>query len=442
VARRSGGPRSSEIKPEEVDDYRNLILLCQTHHKEIDDQPQEYTIENLREIKRKHEQWVDETLEMRAALPDDFWEKIKEEAEELVRSIDGKLDPKTIDFLESLGFFSLMTAELLATPELVFFLRSNETETSLAFKHDHGRTLFAHGDDEGFHGGFAAFGEAATIEDRSSEVRTYREDEQASSVNEEIFLLATSALLTIAEKTSSSEAVLYLRDPSDIERGELAFRVLDGSVVQLGVGPAGSFKRAYRSFDRHDPADKTQAIQLKRVADFYGEAMAQGDTEARLGFIANYFGVSVLAAVDGLAKESEREEKEIFARLTRNCFYEALLMLKAADRSSDDPRVKAWGEKHADPEAEDGYSSVLPNSCRKAVTEYGQLIELDEDRQAELEEASIALLFEATNLLRRVRDDKDAQDAVVSVTVERIEWWGEPEARPEVREMVGLEGEI
>lgn len=51
----------------EKDKYSNLILLCQKHHKIIDDQPEYYTAEKLREIKKQHEEWVRSQLS-----PDDL----------------------------------------------------------------------------------------------------------------------------------------------------------------------------------------------------------------------------------------------------------------------------------------------------------------------------------------------------------------------------------
>ena len=53
------------LQPEDRDHYSNLILLCKIHHKQIDDQPAEYTVEKLRNIKAKHEaevkqHWTDE----------------------------------------------------------------------------------------------------------------------------------------------------------------------------------------------------------------------------------------------------------------------------------------------------------------------------------------------------------------------------------------------
>lgn len=44
------------------DSYANLILLCKRHHKVIDDQPAQYTVEELRRLKAAHEQWVSTTL--------------------------------------------------------------------------------------------------------------------------------------------------------------------------------------------------------------------------------------------------------------------------------------------------------------------------------------------------------------------------------------------
>ena len=50
------------LSPEERDHYSNLILLCKTHHKQVDDQPGEYTVEKLRDIKAQHEAAVKEHL--------------------------------------------------------------------------------------------------------------------------------------------------------------------------------------------------------------------------------------------------------------------------------------------------------------------------------------------------------------------------------------------
>jgi hypothetical protein len=49
----------------DLDEYDNLILLCKVHHKLVDDQPEEYPVERLREMKEAHERWVKETLALK-----------------------------------------------------------------------------------------------------------------------------------------------------------------------------------------------------------------------------------------------------------------------------------------------------------------------------------------------------------------------------------------
>lgn len=46
------------LAPEERDRYGNLILLCKNDHKLIDDQPAQYTVEHLRQIKTEHEEHI------------------------------------------------------------------------------------------------------------------------------------------------------------------------------------------------------------------------------------------------------------------------------------------------------------------------------------------------------------------------------------------------
>ena len=63
ISKKPGGPRYTPNFPaDKLDNYENLILLCPIDHKKIDDQPQTYTSEKLREIKKQHQQWVSETL--------------------------------------------------------------------------------------------------------------------------------------------------------------------------------------------------------------------------------------------------------------------------------------------------------------------------------------------------------------------------------------------
>jgi hypothetical protein len=115
-ARREGGARSNlSMSIDELDDYENLILLCKVHHKIIDDQPNTYTPERLKELKNKHEKWVHETLNQ--ALPNSR----KEDVGFLSRIYNGKElfsimagvhfsdfdydEPKSNDELEFLSVF-------------------------------------------------------------------------------------------------------------------------------------------------------------------------------------------------------------------------------------------------------------------------------------------------------------------------------------------------
>lgn len=59
VASSNDGPRGdSPLTPEQRDKYGNLILLCNVHHKQIDDQYVAFSTEKLTTLKRTHEDWV------------------------------------------------------------------------------------------------------------------------------------------------------------------------------------------------------------------------------------------------------------------------------------------------------------------------------------------------------------------------------------------------
>jgi hypothetical protein len=63
VAEKLDGPRGqSELATGKRDKYDNLILLCNVHHKQVDDQVGTYTVEKLHDLKKKHEKWVRDSL--------------------------------------------------------------------------------------------------------------------------------------------------------------------------------------------------------------------------------------------------------------------------------------------------------------------------------------------------------------------------------------------
>ncbi|MFI0718144.1 HNH endonuclease [Streptomyces sp. NPDC021224] len=67
VARSQGGPRAANLDDDSRNSHTNLLLLCSKHHKQIDDQPNHFTVERLREIKEQHAAWVRRSLDEEAA---------------------------------------------------------------------------------------------------------------------------------------------------------------------------------------------------------------------------------------------------------------------------------------------------------------------------------------------------------------------------------------
>jgi hypothetical protein len=58
VSEEPNGPRFRPMPAKEVDTYDNLLLLCPSDHKIIDEQVTYYNEERLHVLKREHEQWV------------------------------------------------------------------------------------------------------------------------------------------------------------------------------------------------------------------------------------------------------------------------------------------------------------------------------------------------------------------------------------------------
>ena len=61
ISKKPDGPRHQKYI-NDYDAYDNLILLCRNHHKEIDDNPINYTIEKLKQIKNDHEKRIAQQL--------------------------------------------------------------------------------------------------------------------------------------------------------------------------------------------------------------------------------------------------------------------------------------------------------------------------------------------------------------------------------------------
>ena len=58
VSEELNGPRYRSMPRTEVDSYANLLLLCPSDHKIVDEQVTYYTEQRLQTLKREHEQWV------------------------------------------------------------------------------------------------------------------------------------------------------------------------------------------------------------------------------------------------------------------------------------------------------------------------------------------------------------------------------------------------
>jgi hypothetical protein len=70
ISSKPNGPRHDPSYPEDkLDSYDNVILLCRTHHKMVDDQSATYTTNILRQMKSNHELWVSQQLTENQKIP-------------------------------------------------------------------------------------------------------------------------------------------------------------------------------------------------------------------------------------------------------------------------------------------------------------------------------------------------------------------------------------
>lgn len=63
VASSPDGPRGNEDSYKLSDKLENLMLMCQEHHKLIDDNPEQYTVQNLQNMKHQQEQKIEYILD-------------------------------------------------------------------------------------------------------------------------------------------------------------------------------------------------------------------------------------------------------------------------------------------------------------------------------------------------------------------------------------------
>ncbi|MBE8233199.1 MAG: HNH endonuclease [Endozoicomonadaceae bacterium] len=83
VAKSPDGPRGDAYFPKEnLNKYGNLILLCRNHHRRVDECYKDYPVEKLHKMKKKHEKWVNESLQK--AVPDITFAELKASAKAIL----------------------------------------------------------------------------------------------------------------------------------------------------------------------------------------------------------------------------------------------------------------------------------------------------------------------------------------------------------------------
>ncbi|GHV89309.1 hypothetical protein AGMMS50267_16690 [Spirochaetia bacterium] len=92
ISGRANGPRyDSNYDLKLIDLFDNLLILCKTHHKMIDDQTETYTTDVLYLIKKNHEEWVETKLSHEETIKPARIKRIKENIpQKLPRINNGK----------------------------------------------------------------------------------------------------------------------------------------------------------------------------------------------------------------------------------------------------------------------------------------------------------------------------------------------------------------
>ena len=66
IASSTNGPRGDKILSSKLsNDVNNIMVLCRDHHKEIDDLPEKYTVDILKNMKSEHENYVREIMKIK-----------------------------------------------------------------------------------------------------------------------------------------------------------------------------------------------------------------------------------------------------------------------------------------------------------------------------------------------------------------------------------------
>ncbi len=135
VSRRPSGPRHlPAFPPDEIDSYDNLLLLCRTHHKMVDDQLSTFTPEALHQLKGNHEAWVAETLEQSSSgyppngndpLAEAF-RKVASRMPDLIAEMKEDLAKKGNEFIREFFIISKRWSLNAGSPSFVYSFEDHE----------------------------------------------------------------------------------------------------------------------------------------------------------------------------------------------------------------------------------------------------------------------------------------------------------------------------
>jgi hypothetical protein len=128
VSEEPNGPRFRPMSKKEVDAYTNLLLLCPSDHKIVDEQVTYYTEERLQALKREHEQWVKDkiapttpTIKVRDPVADkpvalqliDTGKELMNVVAHTLAAQHGNPEPRSNDEAELIGQFFQSTSDYI-----------------------------------------------------------------------------------------------------------------------------------------------------------------------------------------------------------------------------------------------------------------------------------------------------------------------------------------
>ena len=135
ISGKPNGPRyDPEFPVDKVDSFSNLILLCRVHHKMIEDQPETFTAEKLRQLKASHEKWVADVLESATSFEDlpvtgsseAAFQKVKALMPELIAEMKKDLSKEDNKFIREFFIVSKRWILNVTHPCFVYYFEDHE----------------------------------------------------------------------------------------------------------------------------------------------------------------------------------------------------------------------------------------------------------------------------------------------------------------------------